>query len=77
MLAMLTMFASDQPPHFRTYSPKGQGRSTSWHCKTHADSTIAILLLASVAARDAWLLLWTSRPFLEQVRALTDALSFA
>jgi hypothetical protein len=43
----------------------------------HADSRIATLLLTSVAARHAWLYLWTSRLFLEQVRALTDALSFA
>jgi hypothetical protein len=65
MFAVLSVFASDQPSHLRTYSP------------THADSAIAILLLASVATRDAWLFLWTSRPFLEQVRALMDALGLA
>jgi len=69
MFAVLSMFASDQPSHFRTYSPKGQGRSTSWHCKTQTDSTIATLLLASVAARNAWLFLWTSRPFLRCARS--------
>lgn len=30
-----------------------------------------------LAACDAWLFLWTSRPFLEQLPAFTDALSFA
>jgi hypothetical protein len=34
-------------------------------------------LLASVAARDAWLLLSTSGTFVEQLRALMDTLGFA
>jgi hypothetical protein len=38
---------------------------------------IATLLRAPVAARDAWLFVWTSRPFLQRGRALTDAFGFA
>ena len=72
---MLSMFASDQPSHFRTYSPKGQARAASWHCKTHADSDCS-LLLASVAALWCLALPVDEQPFLEQV-ALMDALGFA
>jgi hypothetical protein len=53
--------------------PEGKARSTSWHCKTQTDSAIATLLLASVAAGNAWLFLFTSGRFVEQLRALMDA----
>jgi hypothetical protein len=57
--------------------PEGTRALDLMALQDHADSLITALLLASVAARDAWLFLWTSRPFLKQVRALTDALGFA
>jgi hypothetical protein len=74
MFAVLSMFASDQPSHFGPTARRDRGALPHGIARPQTDSAIATLLLASVTAGDAWLFLWTSRPFLEQVRPLADAL---
>ena len=49
---------ADPPWHFKTRSPKGEGRSPSRHYKTLRVSELYSLPLRDIAARDSVLFLW-------------------
>lgn len=58
---------ADPPWHHASRSPKGQtSRSPSHHYATMSTEEIAALPIASIAARDCHLFLWTTGPHLEQ-----------
>jgi N6-adenosine-specific RNA methylase IME4 len=54
--------AIDAPMHFRTRSPKGQGRGPSRHYNDHTVAEIMTLPVREIVARDAWLFLWWPDP---------------
>lgn len=58
---------ADPPWAFRTYSEKGRARSADRHYRTMSISDIKALPVGDVAAADAWLFMWTSSPYLDQV----------
>lgn len=56
---------ADPPWAFRTYSPKGMGRSAENHYSTMSIDDIKALPVAQQAATDCVLLMWVTDPFLE------------
>jgi N6-adenosine-specific RNA methylase IME4/DNA modification methylase len=52
----------DPPWHFKTRSPKGQGRSASRHYSTMSAEQIKALPIASILAKDAMVALWSTAP---------------
>ena len=57
---------ADPPWHHVSYSTKGQVRSPSSHYKTMSIAEIAAMPVADLAAKDCWLVMWTTQPHLEQ-----------
>jgi N6-adenosine-specific RNA methylase IME4 len=58
--------AADPPWRFRSNSVARPGRNAARHYACLTPSGIATLPLADVVARDAWLFLWTTGPFIAQ-----------
>jgi N6-adenosine-specific RNA methylase IME4 len=56
--------ASDVPSLFRSNSETKPGRNARRHYKCHSMATLAMLPVADVAARDAFLFFWTTGPLL-------------
>lgn len=67
----------DAPLHFKTWSPKGQGRSPSRHYQTYSPEIIATLPVREIGARDAWLLIWWPDPHLPMLVETMNAFGFA
>jgi len=67
---------ADPPWHFKTRSPKGEGRSPSKHYKTLGLAELYTLPLRSIAAKDCALFLWVPCCHLEQAWALMTAWGF-
>ena len=67
---------ADPPWRFATYSDKGKGRSAEAHydCMTLAD--IKAMPVATWAARDAALFLWTTDPMLRHALEVIEAWGF-
>lgn len=68
---------ADPPWHHASRSPKGQtSRSPSHHYRTMSLPEIKALPVASVAARDCHLFLWTTGPHLPQAFSVITAWGF-
>ena len=57
---------ADPPWHHVSYSTKGQVRSPSSHYQTMSIAEIAAMPVSELAAKDCWLMMWTTQPHLEQ-----------
>jgi N6-adenosine-specific RNA methylase IME4 len=68
---------ADPPWRFRTYSDKGKGRSAEAHYDCMSLAEIKALPVASWAAPDAALFLWTTDPMLPQSFEVLEAWGFA
>jgi N6-adenosine-specific RNA methylase IME4 len=70
------LIMADPPWSFVSYSAKGEtkGAAAQYACMTLAD--IMALPVAALAARNAWLLLWTTNPCLRQAFDVLDAWGF-
>ena len=67
---------ADPPYHFTTYSAKGQGRAPSAHYHDMTFDEIAALPVGELAARDAWLFLWTPGKHQHHAMALLERWGF-
>ncbi len=65
----------DYPWHFKTRSEKGQGKSPSRHYETDRLGRLRDLPVAQVAARDAWLFMWSTWPHLQEAQEVVRAWS--
>jgi N6-adenosine-specific RNA methylase IME4 len=61
---------------FATYSPKGEGRSASVHCKCMAFSDLCRLPVREHAASDCCLFLWATDPMLPRALGPIEAWGF-
>ena len=68
---------ADPPWRFETWSDKGKGRSADRHYPTMTMNELRALDVASLAAADSVLFLWTTWPMLPQALALIEAWGFA
>lgn len=57
---------ADPAWHHVSYSTAGQSRSPSSHYQTMSTAEIRALPVAEIAAKDCWLMMWTTQPHLEQ-----------
>lgn len=67
---------ADPPWHFKTYSPKGMGRSADRHYPTMSLDEIRALPVADISADDCALFLWTTMPFLQESLSVLEAWGF-
>lgn len=67
---------ADPPWTFATYSSKGKGRSAEAHYNCMSRDDIATLPVGELAATDALLFLWTTKPMLPQALSVIDAWGF-
>jgi hypothetical protein len=70
------LIVADPPLHYRTWSPKGQGRSPGQHYQTLDLPALARLPIGALAARDAGLAIWVYGPRLPDTMALIEAWGF-
>lgn len=68
---------ADPPWQYKTYSPKGQGRSAERHYSTMALEEICKLPVAQMADKDCVLLMWTTVPFLKDAFSVLEAWGFS
>ena len=61
-----SLLSIDPPWTFRTFSPKGWGKSAQKHYQTMTIEDIAALPVASLAAEDCLVWLWCTAPMLDQ-----------
>jgi N6-adenosine-specific RNA methylase IME4 len=62
--------------HFRTRSPRGQGRSPSRHYRTLSPKQILTLPVEAVLAPDAWLFFWLPDVHAPHLVKMMQALGF-
>jgi N6-adenosine-specific RNA methylase IME4 len=67
---------ADPAWRFAVRSPKGNGRSAVRHYQTMSLEEIKALSVGAVAAKNAWLFLWTTGPHLRQAFDVIDAWGF-
>ncbi len=70
------MILADPPWEYRTYSPKGRGRSAERYYPTMQLAEIKALPVADIADKDCALFLWVTIPQLEQAFAVIKAWGF-
>ena len=68
---------ADPPWKFRTYGPHNNQKSPEKHYDTMTLEDIKAMPVASLAARDCWLIMWTTWPCLPQALEVLDAWGFA
>ena len=70
------LIVADPPLGYRTWSPKGQGRSPGQHYQTLDLPALCRLPIGELAAKDAGLAIWVYGPRLPDTLALIDAWGF-
>lgn len=68
---------ADPPWKFRTYGPHNDQKSPERHYATMDLADIKALPVSDVAAKDSWLLMWTTWPCLPQALEVIAAWGFA
>ena len=66
----------DVPLHFKTWSPKGEGRSASRHYRVMSFEESLTLPVGELAADDAWLFSWLPAPFIPRIGEQMEAWDF-
>ncbi len=67
---------ADPPWHYKTYSPKGQGRSADMHYPTMSIDQIKALPIGQLAADDCALFLWITFPCMKEAFDVLEAWGF-
>ena len=70
------VITADPPYDWRARSPKGEGRSAKRHYRTMPLAEVMALPVADLAAKDSALLLWITRTFIFEARAIVEAWGF-
>ena len=63
----------DAPLRFKTWSPKGEGRSASRHYSVMTFEESLLLPVGELAADDAWLFSWIPGPFIPRIGEQMEA----